>query len=119
MNRQYFIGLYSFIILAVIFAIVMLFIGSPEIKWVVTAIGLALIAIGLGLSSFFIALHADSTTSTMNSTLERIEQTQKDIQTELKEQASSRSPVVTSLQALSQYYLDYMSKQKEEDEKDQ
>ncbi len=113
MKRQYFIGLYLFSILVIIFIVVMVFIGSQETKWLVTAIGLALIAIGLGLSSFFIALHVDSSTGTMNSILERIEQTQKDIQTELKEQASSRSPVVASLQALSQYYLDYMAKQKE------
>ena len=112
MKRQYLVVFYSFSVLVIIFMIVMMFIGSPEIKWIGTAIGLALIAIGLGLSSFFIALHADSTTSIMNSILERIEQTQKDIQTELKEHESSRSPVIASLQALSQYYLDYIEKPK-------
>lgn len=113
MKRQYFFGLYAFCILAVVFIIVMSFIGSRENLWIYTAVGLALVAIGLGVSSFFIALHADSTVTKMDSILEQIEQTQKDIQTELKEQASSRSPVVTSLQALTQYYMDYMAKQNE------
>jgi hypothetical protein len=40
----------------------------------------------------------------------------KEIQKEQKEQANSSSPIVTSLQALSQHYMDLLTKQKSEDE---
>ena len=115
-NRRLFIGLYSFIILAIIFTVAALFTGSPEIKWIIPAIGLALISIGLGLTSFFIALNADSTVSMINSKLEEIKQIQQDMHAELQQQKSSSSPIVATLQGLSQHYLDYLTKQKQENE---
>lgn len=115
MKQTYFFGLYSFIILAIIFVVVMLFIGTPETKWIVPAIGLALIATGLGFTSFVIALSTERAINTINLKLEHVEQLQQDIQKELKEKEDSRSPLVASLQALSQYYQDYIAKQKSGD----
>lgn len=45
--------------------------------------------------------------------LSELEDLQKEIQSEQKEQASSGPPIVASLQAMSQYYMDYIAKQKE------
>ena len=118
MNWRSYVSLLSFVVVALIFGIIGLVTDSTTIKWAAPAIGLALIAGGLGLNSFLIAIHVDRTMSTMNSILERIEQTQQNIQTELKQQEGSHSPIVASLQALSQYYLDFMSKQKEKEQRD-
>jgi len=119
MNWRYFIILLSFIILALLVVIAGLVAGSTTIKWITPAIALALISVGLGLNSLTIALHTDKRMNEMDATLTRIEGLQEELQKEQKEQANSSSPVVTSLQALSQIYFDYMAKQKEEDEKDQ
>ena len=116
MKQTYFFGLYSFTILAIIFVIAMVFIGTPGTEWVVPAIGLSLIAIGLGFSSLYIALSTGRAINNINSKLEDVEKLQQDIQKELKEKEESRSPIVASLQALSQYYQDYLAKQKPETE---
>ena len=119
MKQTYSFVLYSFIILvllALTVALVMHFIEPSETNWVVTAIGLALTAVWLGFTSFVIALRTERAINTINLKLEHVEQLQQDIQKELKEKEESRSPIVTSLQALSQYYQDYLAKQKPETE---
>ena len=119
MSWRPFISLFSFIILALFFGIVGWVTESTIIKWAAPAIGLALIAVGLGVNSLMIALHTSRRMTEMDATLARIEGLQEEIQKEQREQASSRSPVVESLQALSQYYFDYIAKQKGEDEQQQ
>lgn len=49
--------------------------------------------------------------------LSKIEDLQEEIQKEQNERASTGPPIVASLQAMSQYYMDYISKQKGEDKK--
>ncbi|MFC1873274.1 hypothetical protein ACFLW3_00460 [Chloroflexota bacterium] len=115
-NKRYFIGVYTFSILAVIFVIVMLFIGSPEIRWIALAVGLAVISLGLGLSSFYITLEADTTTRELKSRLERIEQGQQEILAEIREGRGSGTPIVASLDALTKYYTDYMQRQNRGDD---
>jgi len=119
MSWRPFISLFSFIILALFFGIVGWVTESTIIKWAAPAIGLALIAVGLGVNSLMIALHTYRRMTEMDATLARIEGLQEEIQKEQREQASSHSPVVKSLQALSQYYFDYIAKQKGEDEQQQ
>ncbi|MFC1912742.1 hypothetical protein ACFLX7_00895 [Chloroflexota bacterium] len=119
MNRRlYYIPL-SFVILGLLLGFAGWFTESSTIKWVVPAFGLALISIGLGLNGFLIALHTTRRMHEMDATLARIENLQEEMQREQKEQASSGSPIVSSLQALSQYYFDYMAKQKKEDAQEQ
>jgi len=119
MNRRlYYIPL-SCVILALFLGLVGWFAESSTIKWAAPAFGLALISVGLGLNGFLIALHTDRRMHEMDATLARIENLQEEIQREQKEQASSRSPIVSSLQALSQYYFDYIAKQKREDAQEQ
>jgi len=50
--------------------------------------------------------------------LNKIEDLQKEIQSEQKEQANSGTPIVASLEAMSQYYMDFLTKQKTEAEDD-
>ncbi len=118
MNRRlYFIPL-SCVILAVLFGFLGWFTESSIIKFAAPAFGLALISVGLGLYSFLIASQTDRKMDKITTALARIEDLQVEIQKKQDEQSSSSSPLATSLQALSQYYFDYIAKQKREGEKE-
>lgn len=49
--------------------------------------------------------------------LSELEDLQKEIQAEQKEKANSGPPIVASLHAMSKYYMDYITKQKESENK--
>jgi len=119
MNRWLHFIPVGFVIIALFLGLFGWFAESSTIKWVAPAYGLALISLGLGLHSYLNTKHIHRRMSQMDATLTRIEALQEDIQKEQKEQTSSRSPVVESLQALSQLYFDFIAKQEGEDEKDQ
>ncbi len=53
----------------------------------------------------------------MDAALARIEGLQEEIRKEQNERASSGPPIIASLQAMSQYYMDYINKQKGEGKK--
>ncbi len=108
----------GFALIALLFGLYAFIAESSTMKWVASVFGLALISVGLGVSSYLNAVHTDRRTNEMYATLARIENLQGEIQKEQREQASSNSPLVTSLQALSQYYFDYIAKQKGEGEKE-
>ena len=86
-------------------------------------ISLGLILIGLGVNSLVLVSQTDRKIKAINVTLENIEQIQEAIQREQKEQSSSPSTIVPTLQAFSQLYLDYLTKQQrgggEEEEEQQ
>ncbi|MFC2017575.1 hypothetical protein ACFLUD_04100, partial [Chloroflexota bacterium] len=91
---------------------------SSSIRWVAPAFGLALIAVGLGVNSLIIALDTDKKMTEMGAALASIEGLQEEIRKEQKEQSEQRnsSPqIIPTLQALSQYYSDYLNKQKGEE----
>ena len=119
MHWRYFISLLSFIILALLFVTIGLVTESTTMKWVAHTVALALVLVGLGVNSLIIALHTDKRMNKMDETLVHIKGLQEEIQKGQKEQEGSHSPIVASLQSLSQYYLDYMAKQKGTDEKGQ
>ena len=112
MNWRPFISLLSFILLALIVVLLGLFTQSLELKWAAAATGLALIAVGLGVNSFMISLRTNRRINEVNTTLTRIETLQTEIQKEHKEQSSSKSMIIPTLEAFSQFYLDYLTKQK-------
>ena len=116
MNWRYFISLLSSVILALLLGVIGWVTESTTLKWAAPAIGLALISVGLGVNSLIIALHTDRKMKEMDATLARIEGLQEEIQKEQKEQASSSPTIIAPLQALSQYYLDYLTSKKREDE---
>jgi len=105
------------LVLALICGFVSWFAESIFITMALPAIGLALIALGLGLNSFLIAEETNKRMNNIDATLTQIKEFQEEIQKEQKEQGSKGPPIVASLQAMSQYYMDYINKQKGEDKK--
>jgi len=91
---------------------------STVMKWATLAFGLAFISLGFGLYSYFLSSYTDRRMNEITTTLARIEELQEEILKQQKEQGSSGSPVVASVQALSQFYFDYLAQQKEEKEKE-
>ena len=104
----------AFSLSAFLISLLVFIADAVELKWAIAAGALGLVGVGLALNSFMLTLHTDRRMNEINATLSRIEDLQKEIQKEQKERANSSSPIVTSLQALSQYYMDFLTKQKSE-----
>ena len=117
MKRRLYYYPLTIVILAVFLGFFGWFTESSSIRWVAPAFGLALIAVGLGVNSWVIALHAERRMTEMGAALTRIESIQEEIRKDQNERANSGPPIVASLQAMSQYYMDYINKQKGEDKK--
>ena len=117
MKRYFYYYPLTIVILAVFLGLFGWFTESSSIRWVAPAFGLALIAVGLGVNSLIIALHTERRMTEMGATLTRIESLQEEIRKEQNERASPGPSIVASLEAMSQYYMDYISKQKGEDKK--
>jgi len=111
MNWRPFISLLSIILLALIVILLGLFTQSLELKWA-AAIGLALVAVGLGVNSLMISRNTDRRMNELNTTLTRIEVLQTEMQKAHEEQSSSKTMIIPTLEAFSQLYLDYLTKQK-------
>jgi NACalpha-BTF3-like transcription factor len=84
--------------------------------WFAPVVSLVLISIGLGFNSLVLVRHMDRKIEAITLTLKNIEQIQEAIQKKQKEQSSSPSAIVPTLQAFSQLYLDYLTKQQREEE---
>ena len=114
MKRRLYYYPLAIIILAVFLGLFGWFTESTTVRWVAPAFGLALIAVGLGVNSWIIALHTEKRATEMGAALARIEGLAEEMRKEQNERASSGPPIVASLQAMSQYYMDYINKQKED-----
>ena len=114
-KRPYYFPL-AIVILAIFLGLFGWFNESLSVRWIAPAFGLALIAVGLGVNSLIIALHTEKRMTEMSAALARIEALQEEIRKDQNERAGS-PPIIASLQAMSQYYMDYISKQKGEDHK--
>ena len=117
MNRRLYYYPLTIVILAVLLGLFGWFTESSSIRWVAPAFGLALIAVGLGTNCFIIALHAEKRATEIGAILARIEGLAEEMRKEQHERASSGPPIIASLQAMSQTYMDYINKQKGEDTK--
>lgn len=106
----------GFSLTAFLVSLLVFIVDAVELKWAIAAGALGLVGVGLALNSFMLTLRTDSRMNEINATLSRIVALQEEIQKEQKEQANSSSPIVTSLQALSQHYMDLLTKQKSKDE---
>ncbi|MFC2035511.1 hypothetical protein ACFLUJ_05240 [Chloroflexota bacterium] len=100
-----------FVVVALLFGIIGWITLSPVIKWIAPAVALGLISIGLGANGISMAHNVDKNIKILNTAIIDIQQTLEKIQKEHNEEANSSSPVVESLQALSQYYIDYLAKE--------
>ena len=119
MNWRDFMTLMYFVVAAILFGIVGWVTLSSAIKWVAPAVALGLISVGLGLNSLLLANRTEKKIEAINGTLKNIEQIQESIQMEQKEQSSSSSPILPTIQAFSQLYLDYLAKQQSKEEEQQ
>jgi hypothetical protein len=120
MNKRLYYYPLAIIILAVLLAVIGWFSESSSIRWVAPAFGLALIAVGLCVYSLITTLHTERKMTVMGVALARIEGLQEEILKEQKEQnekKSSGSQIIPTLEVFTQFYLDYLNKQKGEDNK--
>ena len=101
----------AFALAAIIMALLGYIIESIDLRWAILAGALGLLGAGLALNSFLLALRLDNRIKEINTALSRIEDLQKEIQKEQEEHTKSSSPMFMSLQALSQHYMDYLTKQ--------
>lgn len=112
MKWRLLISVCAFIIGASILGII----GRTSGETVFTAYALGVLSVGLGFNSLMISLNTAKRTNSIEATLTRIASLQEEIKKAQEEQPSSSKPLLATLEGLSQYYLDYIAKQKEKDE---
>jgi len=112
MKWRLLISVFAFSIGALILGIIGRISGEP----VFTAYALGVLSVGLGVNSLMISLNTAKRTNSLEATLTRIASLQEEIKKAQEEQPSSSKPLLATLEGLSQYYLDYIAKQKEKDE---
>ena len=112
MKWRLLISVCAFIIGASILGII----GWTSGETVFTAYALGVLSVGLGANSLMISLNTAKRTNSIEATLTRIASLQEEIKKAQEEQPSSSKPILATLEGLSQYYLDYIAKQKEKDE---
>lgn len=116
MNWRPFISLLSFMLIALIVGLLGWFTQPLETKWVVAAASLAILAVGLGINSFLITLNTAKRINEINTNITRIEELQIEMQKKQDEQQGSGSMIIPTLETFSKFYLDYLNKQKGEEE---
>jgi len=107
-----FISIFAFGIGALILAIIAWTSGET----VLNAYALGVLSVGLGVNSLIISLNTAKRTNSIEATLTRIESLQEEIKKAHEEQPGSSKPILATLGGLTQYYLDYMAKNKAKDE---
>ena len=91
-------------------------VGFTTGQTILFAFALATLSVGFGISSLMVASHTDKITCELKMAIERTENLQKEIKKAQEEQPGSGKPLLATLQGLSQYYFDYVAKQKKADE---
>ena len=112
MKWRLLISVCAFIIGALILGII----GRLSWETVFNAYALGVLSVGLGANSLMISLNTAKRTNSIEAALTRIASLQEEIKKAQEEQPSSSKPILATLEGLSQYYLDYIAKQKEKDE---
>ena len=102
--------------IGVIGALILVIFGIFTQETILFAFALATLSVGFGIGSLTLALEIDRRITTIDLTLTRIATIQEEIKKTQEEQPSSNKPLLATLQGLSQYYMDYITKQKTEDE---
>ena len=102
---------FSSLMVCIILALFLVLGGLFGELYILYAFALAVISVGLGLNSLIITLHTDERMNKIDVKLTQIVDLQEEMQKEHKEQSNSRSPIIPTLQAFSQLYLDYLAKQ--------
>ena len=102
------------LLIGVIGALSLVVFGILTEETILFAFALAVLALGFGTGGLMIALHTDKKINAINDSIENIKVLQVEMNKSIQEQQQSPSrPILATLEGLSQYYLDYMKKQKE------
>ena len=109
--KQAIIGSISFAIAAAIVGLLGYSTESADVRWAILAVALGLLGTGLAFIVLMLNSRIEITMNELNEKLSRIEELQKELQNEQREQSKDHSPFVMPIQALSEYYLDYLAKQ--------
>ncbi|MEJ2739815.1 MAG: hypothetical protein P8105_08335, partial [Dehalococcoidia bacterium] len=84
--------------------------------WLTSVVVLGLILTGLGTNSIVLIYRTNKKIDSLRETLVRIEQMQEAIQKEQEKQSGSHTPIVPTLQAFTQLYMDSLASQQSSEE---
>ena len=99
----------SIVILGIALGLLGWFTEPSSIRWVAPAFGLALIAVALGIYSLILASSTEKRATELGAALTRIETLADELRNELNESKSPRAQILPTLEAFSQYYLNYLN----------
>jgi hypothetical protein len=99
----------SALVVCIIIALSLVITGLITQSTILYAFALAVISVGLGLTSLLITIYTDKRTTDINHTLVEVRDLQEKLSNAQRE--DSRSPIIPTLQAFSQLYMDYLAKQ--------
>ena len=117
MNKRFYYFPLAIVILAILIGLFGWFTESSSVRWVAPAFGLALIAVALGIYSLIIALHTEKRATELGAALAKIEGLAEEMREELSGKKNPSAQIIPTLEAFSQYYMDYLNKPKGEDKK--
>jgi sulfite exporter TauE/SafE len=100
-----------FIIAGIIAGIVCWFTLPVGFQWSAFIIAAIIILLGICINTLVLAHRTERKIEALTETLKNIGRLQESIKTEQEKQASSHTPVVATLQTLSQLYLESLSEQ--------
>lgn len=105
------------LLIGVIGALLLVTFGILIEETILFAFALATLAVGFGAGSLMVALQTDKRITAINDSIVQIESLQKEVKKVIQdEQQSSNRPILATLEGLSQYYMDYLAKQKRQGE---
>ncbi|MFC2014967.1 hypothetical protein ACFLUP_03130 [Chloroflexota bacterium] len=115
--KRLLIGVTAFSSAAFLISLLIFTADTVGLKWAAAAGALGIAVAGLAFYSYLLASRTDTIMKEIQTSLSQIKELQEEIQKEQKEQGEKQSsgpPIVAGLQAVSQYYMDYFTKQKED-----
>ncbi|MFC1953428.1 hypothetical protein ACFLWR_04785 [Chloroflexota bacterium] len=115
--KRILISITAFSLMAFLISLLVFVVDTVELKWAITAGALGALGIGLAFNSYLLALRTDTRMNEIQVTISQIIGLQDKLQEEQSEQKSSGSQIIPTLEVFSQFYMDYLNKQKGEDKK--
>jgi uncharacterized integral membrane protein len=104
------------LIIGIIGAIILVVFGFIAGEAALFAFALAVLSAGFGISAMLAALQAEKSVARIRETMERIEALQEEIKKTQEEHSTPSRPILATLESLTQYYMDYLARQKKGDE---
>ena len=115
-KRLYYYPL-TIIVIGILLGLIGWFTESSSIRWVAPAFGLALLAVALGINSMIMAFNTEKRATELGVALARIEGLADELREEMSGKKNPSAQIIPTLEAFSNYYLDYLNQPKGEDKK--